>query len=149
MPGPKARPQIDRFAEKIALTDTGCIEWIASHNGAGYGTLAINRRGGKVLAHRFSYEHHIGPIPAGLVIDHLCRNTLCVNPDHLEAVTETENILRGTAPTATNAAKTHCDHGHSLSGANLRITPKGWRECLECRRRRSREKYARQTGKAA
>lgn len=142
-PGPQPRPRLDRFAEKIALTDSGCIEWIASHNGAGYGTLTINRTGGKVLAHRFSYEHHFGPIPTGLTIDHLCRNTLCVNPAHLEAVTQRVNTLRGTAPTAVNSAKTHCDRGHPLSGDNLRITPKGWRECLECRRRRGREKYRR------
>lgn len=148
-PGPKPRPILERFAEKIALTDSGCIEWIASQNGVGYGTLSINRYGGKVLAHRFSYEHHKGPIPEGLTVDHLCRNTLCVNPDHLEAVTQTENTLRGTAPTAINAAKTHCNGGHALSGPNLRITPNGWRECLECRRRRAREKYYRRIGKAS
>lgn len=147
--GVKPRPQIDRFAEKIALTDSGCIEWIASQNGAGYGTLSINRTGGKVLAHRWSYVHHIGPIPDGMHLDHLCRNTLCVNPDHLEAVTQRENTLRGAAPTAVNAAKNQCTHGHPLSGSNLRVTPKGWRECIECRRRRSRESYRRQTGKAS
>lgn len=149
MPGPKPRPWIDRFAEKIALTESGCVEWIASHNGAGYGTLTINRHGGKVLAHRFSYEWHVGPIPLGMQLDHLCRNTLCVNPDHLEPVTHRTNTLRGTAPTAVNAAKTHCNHGHPLSGANVRITPQGWRECRECKRRRSREKYRRKTGKVA
>ena len=149
MPGMKPRPLIDRFAEKIALTDSGCIEWIASHNGVGYGTLSIDRNGRKVLAHRFSYEWHRGPIPDGLTIDHLCRNTLCVNPAHLEAVTKRENTLRGTAPTAVNAAKTHCTRGHPLSGENLRLTPDGWRVCLECRRRRSREKYSRSLRKAA
>lgn len=149
MPGPKPRPWIDRFAEKIALTDSGCIEWIASHNGVGYGTLTINRTGGKVLAHRFSYEWHVGPIPEGMQLDHLCRNTLCVNPEHLEPVTQRINTLRGTAPTAVNAAKTHCDRGHPLSGDNLTFTPQGWRVCIACRRRRSREKYLRKIGKAA
>ena len=149
MPGMKPRPQIDRFAEKIALTDSGCIEWIASHNGVGYGTLSINRTGGKVLAHRWSYAHHYGPIPDGLTIDHLCRNTLCVNPEHLEAVSKRENTIRGVAPTAVNAAKTHCIRGHELAGDNLHISPRtGWRTCRECRRRRAREKYQRRIGKA-
>jgi hypothetical protein len=142
MPGPKPRPQLDRFAEKIALTDSGCIEWIASHNGVGYGTLTTNRRGGKVLAHRWSYEHHIGPIPEGLHIDHLCRNTLCVNPSHLEAVPQRVNTLRGKAPTAVNAAKTHCVAGHPFAGDNLLVS-RGSRVCRECSRRRKREAYAR------
>lgn len=150
MPGPKPRPRIDRFAEKIALTDSGCIEWIASENGVGYGVLSINRTGGKVLAHRFSYEHHYGPIPDGLTIDHLCRNTRCVNPDHLEAVTVWTNTSRGNAPTAVNAAKTHCIRGHELVGDNLRIIPRsGWRECRTCRRIRKRANYQRRIGKAA
>lgn len=140
-PGPKPRPLIDRFAEKIALTDSGCIEWIACTNGVGYGVLSINRTGGKILAHRWSYQHHNGPIPDGLSIDHLCRNRGCVNPDHLEAVTHRENVLRGMAPTATNAAKTHCVNGHPFAGENLRISPGGKRECRKCHRDRARKSY--------
>lgn len=144
-PGPKRRPLLDRFAEKIALTDSGCIEWIASHNGVGYGTLTTNRYGGKVLAHRWSYEYHVGPIPAGLELDHLCRNRACVNPEHLEPVSHRVNTLRGTAPTAVNAAKTHCLRGHPFSGDNLHITPKGKRECRACHRDRERARYRRKT----
>jgi hypothetical protein len=151
LPGPKPRPILDRFAEHIALTDSGCVEWIASStNGVGYGLLTTNRTGGKMLAHRFSYEHHHGPIPDGLVIDHLCRNTLCVHPDHLEAVTQRVNTLRGTAPTAVNALKTNCLHGHPLSGDNLYITPRGRRECRACHRIRETVRYrARKAEKAA
>lgn len=150
MPGPKPRPRLDRFAEKIALADSGCIEWIAACNGVGYGVLSINRTGGKILAHRWSYEHHKGPIPDGLEVDHLCRNRRCVNPDHLEAVTHRINTLRGTAPTAVNAARTHCVNGHEFTTDNTYITPsRGRRECRTCHRERERDRYRQTTGKAA
>lgn len=138
--GPKARPAIDRFAEKIALTDTGCIEWIAGTNGVGYGSFHPRPLWGdnpKVYAHRWSYEHLVGPIPEGLHLDHLCRNPLCVNPEHLEPVTVAVNVLRGVSSPARNARKTHCLAGHPLGGSNLYVTPStGYRKCRECSRRR-------------
>lgn len=148
--GPKARPVVDRFADKVALTDSGCIEWIAGTNGCGYGFLRLDPENDsrKCYAHRWSYEHHRGPIPEGLVIDHPCRNTLCVNPDHLEAVPERENLLRGISSPAINAAKTHCLRGHPLSGDNLRIYKgTGYRQCRTCMRmqaaiRRNRKRKA-------
>jgi len=82
-------------------------------------------------------------IPTGLTIDHLCRNTSCGNPDHLEAVPGGVNTLRGYSPPARNARKAHCPHGHPLSDGNLYRypNPKDWRECRQCRaeaeRRRS------------
>lgn len=105
----------------------------------GYGHFAI---GGKsIVAHRYSYQIFMGPIPDGLVLDHLCRVHECVNPSHLEAVTNKENILRGTAPTAANAQKTHCKKGHPLSGDNLIIRPRQFgnsmsitRVCKACKR---------------
>lgn len=133
--GPRPRPVIDRFAEKVALTDSGCIEWIAGTNRVGYGVVHLgpsddNR---KVYAHRWSYEHHVGPIPEGLHLDHLCRNTLCVNPAHLEPVTCRENLMRGISQPAMNAAKTECQNGHPLAGNNLYINPStGHRRCRTC-----------------
>lgn len=139
------RPAIDRFAEKIALTDSGCIEWIGGLNGVGYGQFYVgmdaNPRTGKGYAHRWSYEHHVGPIPDGLHIDHLCRNRACVNPDHLEPVTRAENVLRGMGQSALNARKTHCPKGHPLNGANVRIGTKGERKCRACERAQSRKQY--------
>ena len=114
----------------------------------GYGLFYIQRKG--VRAHRISYElaHGVPPNPR-LTIDHLCRNTACVNPAHLELVTSRENTLRGFGPTARHARQTECKRGHPLSGDNLRITVKG-RQCRTCdrfldRRRRERQRAARRT----
>lgn len=67
-----------------------------------------------VLAHRLAYEILVGPVPAGLTLDHLCRNRACMNPAHLEPVTMRANVLRGEAPAARQARRTHCRHGHPL-----------------------------------
>lgn len=127
------RPALDRFAEKIALTDSGCIEWIAGTAGDGYGFFYAGRtttgQTGRAYAHRWSYEYHVGPIPEGLQIDHLCGNRLCVNPKHLEPVTALENLRRADG----NHKKTHCPSGHPYEGDNLRIY-RGARLCRACRR---------------
>lgn len=92
-------------------------------------------------AHRFAYELHKGPIPKGLEIDHLCRNTLCVNPNHLEAVTHRENVRRGTSPTARNAMKSECKRGHPLDEKNTYLdgTGRKCKKCLQLRRKRVRD----------
>ncbi len=77
---------------EIELT-TGCWIWKRAKTSTGYGHLTINNK--QVLAHRFVYEKYKGTIPEGLTLDHLCRNTLCVNPDHLEPVTHAMNCRRG------------------------------------------------------
>lgn len=84
-------------------------------------------------AHRILFTVICGPIPFGLTLDHLCKNHGCVNPRHLEAVTDQVNILRGDGPAAENARRTHCKIGHPLT----RDVPGGG--CRICRRKRDRE----------
>jgi hypothetical protein len=82
-----------RFLSKVLKHPDGCWEWTAGRSGGpGYGAFSLGQR--KVGAHRWSYENFVGPIPEGLELDHLCRNPGCVNPDHLEPVTRSENIRR-------------------------------------------------------
>src|SRR5690606_27089460 len=77
-----------------------------------------------------------GPIPAGLVIDHLCGNTSCCNPEHLEAVTNAENMRRRAKRSAT------CASGHPWTPENTYIRPNGRRDCRACKREASRRAYA-------
>ena len=126
-----------RFEEKIDRSGD-CWIWTGTALQSGYGV--IHRDGKRLYAHRVSYETYVGPIPEGLVIDHLCRNPPCVNPDHLEAVRQGTNTKRGTGPTAVNAAKTHCIRNHPLSGANLYvIQAPGYRQCKTCHRLRRKK----------
>lgn len=114
-----------------AYDGTLCMEWQAGRRGR-YAEFADGTPGG-VSAHRWAYEHFVGPIADGLVLDHLCRNTSCVNPRHLEPVTQQENVLRGSAPAAINAAKSHCVNGHEFTAENTYLRPNGWRICRICR----------------
>lgn len=101
--GPVEIPAVDRFAAKVALAPSGCLEWMGSTNPGGYGSFAARPTSvdsKRVMAHRWSYEHHVGPIPSGLDLDHLCRNRKCVNPAHLEPVTRSENVRRAVAANA-------------------------------------------------
>jgi hypothetical protein len=122
--------------------DTGCWNWQGRTNGVGYGVLTRQRKA--IYAHRYFYEQRYGAIGEGLQLDHLCRNRLCCNPDHLQPVTARENVRRGVGPSAENARKTHCVHGHPLSGDNLYVAPKsGKRQCQTCRLEAGRRRRAR------
>jgi hypothetical protein len=111
---------------------TDCVPWSgAIWKGTGYGYF---RDGGTTrLAHRAAYESVKGLIPEGLVIDHLCRIPACVNPDHLEAVTVRENILRGVGITAQNVKKTSCPQGHPYDRENTYVRGRR-RTCRTCHR---------------
>jgi hypothetical protein len=82
----------ERLLSKVEVADSGCWEWTAAKDPTGYGRFSVARS--MDYAHRAAYKLLVGPIPAGLDLDHLCRNRGCVNPDHLEPVTRRENLLR-------------------------------------------------------
>lgn len=125
----------ERFWNKVLFT-SDCWEWQGSIKKSGYGRFHLTHSLG-VRAHRIAYELMKGSIPKGLVLDHLCRNRSCVNPDHMETVTIGENVLRGDTFASKNKKKTHCKFGHPFSGENL-YKQGSWRHCLTCMRNRSR-----------
>jgi HNH endonuclease len=136
------RPIRERILNSVTKIPDGCWIWTGVLNKTGkYGVISVNSK--KVYAHVASYVEFIGEKPEGLELDHLCRNRSCVNPEHLEPVTNKTNVLRGVGPTAINAKKTHCIHGHLLSGYNLIENKKGNRACRECKNRVRREEYQR------
>lgn len=145
----KTRDPDDRFWEKVDAHGV-CWEWTAyAHNG--YGRFCV-KAGYVEAAHRYAYMTLVGEIPEGLHLDHLCRNTVCVNPDHLEPVTPAENIERGVmrARRMLVAGKsTHCKHGHEFTPENtIYVERYNTRACKECsrekvRRYRRRKKEAR------
>jgi hypothetical protein len=135
-------PPSERFHDKYAVdAETGCWNWTAAVNNKGYGRIGAQCIDGKprgmVYAHRVSYEMHHGPIPDGLVIDHLCRNRRCVNPAHLEAVTYRENALRGEAPMVLVYLLNRCPRGHDMSDAYVR-PDNGKRQCRTCIKERGK-----------
>ncbi|MDQ0726849.1 HNH endonuclease signature motif containing protein [Microbacterium sp. W4I20] len=133
-------PELECPYDHVRLTEAGCWEWLGYVDSNGYG----HHRG--KFAHRVYFEmFNDTEIPAGLHLDHLCRNRSCVNPEHLEPVSPKENILRGVGAGAQNARKTHCIKGHEFTPENTRImkAPNGQtRQCRECNRATQRENYA-------
>lgn len=124
----------ERFERQyIPEPNSGCWLWIGVSNSQkgklryGY----IGHKNKKLSAHRYSYERFIDIIPEGLVLDHLCKITLCVNPNHLEAVTQKTNILRGETGKYKRPIKSHCLHGHEFTKENSYIN-KNTKRCRKC-----------------
>jgi len=124
--------------------NSGCWLWTGSVNEHGYARVRPSGAPRAVLGHRFAYAALVGPIPEGLVCDHLCRTRSCVNPLHLEPVSNRENILRGECRAAMNAVATTCAHGHAFTEENTLIRSDGaGRECRACAKARCRASRAR------
>ena len=139
--------RLKRFESKIRIEDD-CLIWTGWTNGKGYGGFFNGTK--QVYAHRWNYERVRGPIPDGLVLDHLCRNRKCVNPDHLEAVTVQQNILRGDQPLLMSSRRrpdpTLCGAGlHPWVEENILSTPYGNR-CRACKRKANHRYKQRKQG---
>ena len=128
---------MDIDSKIITIPECGCWIWAGYIANNGYGQHTYKGRTYK--AHRLVYELLVGPIPDGLQLDHLCRVRCCVNPAHLDPVTQKENVLRGESFSAVNASKTHCCKGHPLTPDN--ISGNRWRKCKICKSE-SAKKYS-------
>lgn len=131
-------PAMQRFMSHVvigyggqSLVGSECWLWDGCEL-AGYGRFGVAAGLSPVMAHRFAWEAHKGPIPAGLHVDHLCRTTRCVNPAHLEPVTPIENLRRSRAKSAVLMNTGFCWRGHDTAISGLYDSPSGGRRCKAC-----------------
>ena|SRR3990167_2836857 len=133
---------LKRFCENI-IVKNNCWLWVGSKTKGGYGKFMINYK--IFYTHRLSYIIFKGDIPQGYTIDHLCRNPICCNPNHLECVTQKENLLRSPITKASiHSKKTHCPSWHILEGDNLSksVLRTGKRRCRICYNKWQRNRRA-------
>lgn len=142
----KPRPAIDRTLARCVETRDGCWEFTGALS-QGYGVVGAGPRGtGTVLTHRLTYTFFVAEVPAGLDLDHLCRNRACCNPWHLEPVTRFVNANRGLRARGYGFRdRTHCKNGHEYTpeSTQISLSPDGTfkqRRCITCRRARDRRK---------
>jgi hypothetical protein len=121
----RRRPAAERFWEKVTKT-AGCWLWTGARTTAGYGLFNPTSRK-PVYAHRYAFALIKGPVPGGKQLDHLCRNPGCVNPDHLEPVTNRENSLRGLNPNVIAHLEKRCRKGHALTPENTYVNGGNYR----------------------
>lgn len=124
---------MDRFFSKVAIGPGACWIWKAHTDAKGYGRFKV--AGKSWLAYRWLYTQLIEEPAEGITLDHLCAVKACVNPAHLQPVTNKVNVLRGTGPTAVNASKTHCPRGHGYDRVAKRKDGSSFRYCSSCRRK--------------
>jgi hypothetical protein len=126
----------ERVWDQIRVdASTNCWQWTGGQQTGGYGSVWLNGR--KRRAHRALFCALVREVSSDCDLDHLCRVRICVNPNHLEPVSRRENLARSPLThTGRNLRKTHCPEGHPYDGANLVVTPEGWRKCKTCVERR-------------
>jgi hypothetical protein len=147
---------VDRFKAKVEVDNDGCHLWTGCLDKNGYGFFNMGRPKRLRRAHRISYLLFVGPVPAGYDVEHRChtddetcdgtdcKRRRCVNPEHLEALTHSDNVLRGRSFSAREAQQTHCLRNHPLSGpgSDVYLMPRGGRQCRYCKRMSFEEKAA-------
>lgn len=136
-----------RIVSHHDVTEVGCWRWRGATYVNGYGYMRTGPKQ-RDYVHRISYRLHKGVIPDGYEIDHLCRNRLCVNPEHLEAVPTRINFRRGQHPNAVAFRSGYCRRGlHEMTGHNVMPSADGQRRCRACnyewQNARRRERRAR------
>lgn len=126
------RTMLARFFKKVRLADSGCWEWIGGKSSAGYGSFSLPPEHRHTSAHRIGYSWFVGPVSKSEVVDHLCRNVGCVNPAHLEAVSQSVNVARG----LTGQQRPTCKRGHAMTPDNVVMQTnygERFRTCRICR----------------
>ncbi len=131
--------RVERVLARTYEDEKRC--WIYGRPGVRM-TLDLGNR--RTSVYRVVYEHLVGPVPAELHLDHLCREPACINPAHLEPVTPRENALRGVHPNVLLHNSGRCRRGHEMTEDNTRIRPRGTRVCRTCERDWKRERYWKQ-----
>lgn len=152
----------ERVWQNAVITDEGCWAWTTGARDQGYGVMTVSPvKGIKVVrrVHVLAYEAFIGPVPIGLILDHLChaddlachgpkcRHRACFHPEHVEPVTSAENTRRG-HHIGCRPPATHCPQGHPYIPPHLAFDKDGYADCRTCRNRRWRERYQRRKQEA-
>jgi hypothetical protein len=138
--GRPVEPVLPRLVDRVTIGhETGCWIWTGSKTPSGRGLISVN--GKYRLTHRVTYEMFRGPIPDGLVLDHLCRVPECCYPGHLEPVTHATNIARGMAPTTIAKRNGTCLSGrHDMT--DVYVKKNGEKQCAPCHREKGKARYA-------
>lgn len=145
---PSKRTDLEVLTLHSMAVESGCVLWTGCKDQDGYGKVSRSKSplGRFHLAHRLSYALHVGRITDGYELDHKCRVTSCINPEHLEPVLHAVNVQRGiyVSNNHRNTRKTHCIRGHSLSGENLLLeiwNGRTSRKCRACKNIRQNARY--------